>query len=146
MIDFSTHVGARAAQRLADEFVVWLTTVSPAGIPQPRPVWFIWDGQAVLIYSEPTAKKLTHIAQNPHVALHFDGGPKGLDYQVFLGIAELVADPTPAHQAPGYMQKYGQEIRAMGGTEEDFAALFSVAVRVLPTRLRGFGTALPMEA
>ena len=87
MIDFTTKLGTRAKERLDSEFCIWLTTVSPAGVPQPRPVWFIWDGEAFLIYSQRNTKKLEHIGHNPQVALNFDGGPKAEDVQVFLGRA-----------------------------------------------------------
>lgn len=137
MIDFTSQLGIRAMQRLNEDFVVWLTTVSPMGIPQPRPVWFIWDENALVIYSQPHAKKLQHIAHNPHVALHFDGGVKGLDVQVFLALAEIVPNPTPAHQVQAYIEKYGQEIQNMGASGEAFAATYSVALRVKPIRLRG---------
>lgn len=137
MIDFGSKLGARAAQRLNDEFVVWLTTIDPGGSPQPRPVWFIWDGEAFLIYSQPNTGKLRHIAHNPNVALHFDGGPKGLDIQVFLGTAEIVTNPIPVHQVEAYVEKYRQEIQNMGATVETFGAAYSVALRVTPARLRG---------
>ena len=44
VIDEGTRFGARAARHLREETVVWMTTVTPAGSPIPRPVWFIWDG------------------------------------------------------------------------------------------------------
>ena len=79
MVDFSGELGARAQERLATELVIWLTTVAPSGMPHPRPVWFLWDSGAFLIYSQPTAKKLEHVARNPHVALHFNSTPDGED-------------------------------------------------------------------
>ncbi len=144
MIDFSSALGQRATRRLQEEFVVWLTTIAPSGAPQPRPVWFVWDGVTFLIYSQPTAKKLLHIAHNPQVTLHFDGGPKCLDVQVFTGIAEVLPYPMPAHLDNRYSQKYGAEIRNMGASEEDFAGEYSVAIRIRPTRLRGM--ALPARS
>jgi hypothetical protein len=40
-IDEGTEFGARVARRLREEIVVWLTTVTPAGTPLPRPVGFV---------------------------------------------------------------------------------------------------------
>ena len=138
MLDFTSKLGLRALKRLGHEFTIWLTTVSPKGIPQPRPVWFIWDGEAFLIFSQPDTQKLRHIAQNPNVSLHFDGGEKGLDVQVFTGTAEIIPDPIPADRLNPYLQKYGAEIRRMGATEDAFAKEYRVALRVIPTKLRGF--------
>jgi PPOX class probable F420-dependent enzyme len=140
MINFNNKLGDRALGRFEREFTIWLTTISPVGIPQPRPVWFIWDSDSFLIFNQPDTHKLRHIAQNPSVSLHFDGGDKGLDVQVFSGMAEVIPDPTPADLVVPYIQKYGEEIRRMGGTEEAFAMAYCIALRVRPTSLRGFAS------
>jgi PPOX class probable F420-dependent enzyme len=137
VIDFESKLGARAQQRLQQEFTIWLTTSGANGAPHPRPVWFIWDGEAVLIYSQPNQAKLKHIASNPRVALHFDGGPKALDVQVFAATATILGNPTPAHQVPAYVAKYGAEIEHMGATAEAFAQAYSVTSRVVLERVRG---------
>ncbi|MCB0048173.1 MAG: pyridoxamine 5'-phosphate oxidase family protein, partial [Caldilineaceae bacterium] len=62
MIDWDSEVGRRALQRIEREEVIWLTTVSSRGVPQPRPVWFVWEAGSFLIYSTPRAWKLKHIA------------------------------------------------------------------------------------
>ena len=49
VIDEGTELGARAARRLREEHVVWLTTVTPARAPLPRPVGFLWDGGDVVV-------------------------------------------------------------------------------------------------
>jgi hypothetical protein len=52
VFDEGTEFGARVARRLREEQVVWLTTVTPAGAPLPRPVGFLWDGgDVVSVYS-----------------------------------------------------------------------------------------------
>jgi len=136
MLDFTGEHATRALQRLQTEFTIWLTTVSPQGVAHPRPVWFIWEDNSFLIYSQPNTRKLQHIAHHPQVTLHFDGGPKGLDIQVLFGRAEIIHDPTPLHQVPAYVEKYGAEVQGMGATVEAFAAAYSVALRITPTKLR----------
>ncbi len=137
MINWASEVGQRALARLNHEEVIWLTTISTGGIPQPRPVWFIWDGATFLIYSMPTAKKIAHIAQNPNVALHFNTDEGGEDVQVFLGRAELDPSVGPAKGNVAYCAKYHDGIRAIGMDEEQYSAIFSAALRVTPTWLRG---------
>ena len=75
LIDTATDSGRRVAQRLENERLVWLTTVAPDGTRQPSPVWFLWDGGSVLIYSQPNRPKLRHIQRNPNVASNFDITP-----------------------------------------------------------------------
>ncbi len=47
-IDTSTEFGQRVAGHLANDQVIWLTTVNPDLTPQPSPVWFLWDGETLL--------------------------------------------------------------------------------------------------
>ena len=51
MIDDSTPRGAKARGRLAEEPVIWLTTVTESGQPQTSPVWFLFAGGEFLVYS-----------------------------------------------------------------------------------------------
>jgi PPOX class probable F420-dependent enzyme len=71
MTDFSGKLGRHVNRRLRQEKVIWLTTIDSQNTPQPRPVWFHWDGQTLLIFSERNKAKLRHIARNPRVALNF---------------------------------------------------------------------------
>ena len=60
MIDFSSPVGRKIKRRLREEQTIWLTTVDAQITPQPRPVWFHWDGETLLIFSQPSAAKVRH--------------------------------------------------------------------------------------
>jgi PPOX class probable F420-dependent enzyme len=137
MIDFSGELGARAQERLKTEHIIWLTTVAPSGTPQPRPVWFLWDGGVFLIYSQPTAKKGEHIARDPRVSLHFNSTPDGDDIQVFLATATIDRNPPLVKDVEGYLAKYRAAIADIGSTPEAFSATYSVLLRVAPTKLRG---------
>ena len=52
MLDATTEGGARADRRLQEEEVAWLTTVRSNGQPRSVPIWFLWDGEKFLIYSQ----------------------------------------------------------------------------------------------
>jgi PPOX class probable F420-dependent enzyme len=137
MIDFSGELGARAQERLRAEQVIWLTTVAPSGTPHPRPVWFLWDGSAFLIYSQPNAKKLQHIAGNPRVSLHFNSTADGDDVQVFLATATIDRNPPLAKDVGAYLAKYRADIEGIGMTPETFSATYTVLLRAVPSKLRG---------
>lgn len=134
-IDRDTHLGAAATARL-DSTAVWLTTVDPEGIPQPTPVWFLWTGEEVLIFSEPRKAKLRNIRNNPGVSLNFDGNGRGGDVVVLTGLAEI--GEATAGELATYDEKYAADIRRIGLTPEGFHARYSVPVRVRPGKLRGF--------
>lgn len=137
MIDQSTEFGQRVARRLAEERIGWLTTVDASGAPQPRPVWFLWQEDSLLIYSRPGTRKLEHIARNPRVSLHLDGDGQGGNIVVFSGVAAIDGAAPPADQVPAYVEKYSSGIERIGMTAQAFAQVYSVAIRVTVDRLRG---------
>ncbi len=137
--DPSTPFGERVARRLHDERLIWLTTVDVSGMPQPTPVWFLWDENTstVLIYSLTNAKRLAHVQQNPKVALNFDGNGQGGDIIVITGEAHVSSDDPPADRLPTYVEKYRDFIARGFGTPENFASKYSVPLRIRPIALRG---------
>ncbi len=136
LLDYRDPTHRRAEERLGRELVAWLTTVSPRGRPQSTPVWFWWDGSTFLVYSRPGKQKLRNIAANPRVSLHLDGDGLGGDNVIFEGEAAVATDVPPANEMPGYLDKYRSRIEQNGWTPQDFAADYSVPIRVRPTRLR----------
>lgn len=137
MLDTTTEFGARVARRLRDERIAWLTTVGTDMLPQPVPVWFLWDGATFLIYSQPNTVKLRNVAHNPKVALHLDGDGRGGDIVVLLGEMHIDASAPPAHMIPAYVEKYREGFKRIQTTPEGFARSYSVALRVTPRKLRG---------
>ena len=137
MIDLSNEYGQRVARRLRKEPIGWLTTVDRHGYPQPRPVWFLWDGESFLIYSRPGTRKIDHIAERPQVALNLDGDGLGGDIVVFIGEARLDPSAPPADQIPAYVEKYQPGFTRIGITAAQFALSYSVAIRLTPDKLRG---------
>ncbi len=138
MLDFSSSLGKKILHRLDQEQVIWLTTVDKKDAPQPRPVWFHWDGETVLIFSQPQGAKLRHIARNPRVALNFNTTADGGDVGVFTGEARISQDPLPQVRLDAYMKKYAEGIKDIGLTPETMRASYSVAILVTPLSLRGF--------
>lgn len=135
-IDTSTDSGARAARRLENGQIVWLTTVGPDGTPQPSPVWFLWDGETALIYSQPATPKLRDIGQQPRVSLNFNCPPNGGDVVILTSDAWVDSGAAADRLDPAYAAKYADGIRSIDMTPDAFVREFSVAIRVRPTSLR----------
>src|SRR5215208_5804742 len=136
-IDTSTDFGARVARPLADDRIVWLATVGADGTPQPSPVWFLWDGDTALIYSQATTPKLRNIERHPRVSLHFNCTASGDDVVILTGDASIETGTAAANENSAYVDKYTDGIGSIGMTPEAFAQSFSVPIRVRPTSLRG---------
>ena len=115
LIDPATPFGSRVARRLEVDALAWLVTVTPRGAPLPVPVWFLWDGAEVLLYSKPGAAKLRNVEANPAVALHLEGDGRGGDIVVLHGRARLSDDP-PADAVAAYAAKYAWGFARLGVT------------------------------
>lgn len=114
-----------------------MTTVSASGVPQPRLVWFILDGDTFVIYSQPDAWKVKHIRSNPNVSLHFNSDPDGADFHVLVGSAEIDEDAPPVISEPRYLEKYREGIHGIELSEQTYSDLFRTAIRVTPRYVRG---------
>ena len=123
-IDTTSEFGQRVARRLRDETVGWLTTVGPDGTPQPSPIWFLWDGETVLMYSRPDTPKLRNIERNPRVALNLDGDGRGGDIVILTGEARIDREAPAATDYPEYLEKYRQGFARNGMTPEWFAEAY----------------------
>ena len=140
MLDFNSKFGRVVKKHLKNEYFVWLTTIDSKGTPQPRPVWFIWEDDSFLIFSQPGAYKVKHLKNNPKVSLHFnttdDAGEK--DVIVFVGEAVFDTEVPPAYQVKAYLKKYQTGIIGLNATPESFSEEYSTAIRIKPTEVRGW--------
>lgn len=138
MLDIPSKLRSQVRRRLREEYFVWLTTVGSDLSPQPRPVWFIWEKDSFLIYSQPHAHKVHHLRRHPRVALHFNSDATGdNDILVFIGNAAVDREAPPAHKVRAYLKKYREGIAGLNMTPEELAREYSVAIRVTPTSVRG---------
>ena len=137
MANFDSSIGRKVKRRLRQEQIIWLTTVDSHSTPQPRPVWFHWDGQTVLIFSQTTAAKVRHIAHNPRVALNFNTDADGGDVGVLVGEAVISQEPPP-NRIKAYLRKYKEGIKSLGMTPATLQAEYSVVILVTPQAVRGY--------
>ncbi len=139
MIDLSTKAGARAAERLERELILWLTTVTPEGQPQASPVWFLWVDGEILLLSRADTPRLTNVRANPRVAANFDGDGAGGDVVSIEGDARIARErAAPADVPPAYVEKYAAKLAAYGWTIESMLVDYPVEIRIRPTRIRAW--------
>jgi len=138
MLDVTTEWGQHAEQRLRSNIIGWLTTVGSDGRPYTVPVWFLWDGNAVLIFSQPQKQKIRNLRKNARVTLALDDTKQGEDVVIVEGTAEVLDNPEISATLPAYVEKYGAMMQDMGSTPESMAADYSLGIRVTPTRFRSW--------
>ena len=130
--DPSTPFGECVHRRLRDDRLIWLITVGSDGTPQANPVWFLWEGETVLVYNVASAHRLRHVRERPRVSLHVDGVGEGV--VVIAGRAWIDAAHPPADEHPAFLTKYGG---LMGKGPQAWARRFPVAIRIRPLSVRG---------
>jgi PPOX class probable F420-dependent enzyme len=147
-MEFTSHLSdglrAHAERRLRENLIAWFTSVRPSGQPDSVPVGFlVQDDDSILVYSQPGKVKLRNIAVNPSVTITLDETASGSDVIRVEGTARHVADHPPAFLVEAFVEKYGEHIASAGfGTPERFAAMFSEAIVITPTRLHAYARAL----
>jgi PPOX class probable F420-dependent enzyme len=133
--DPSKPAHIHALERLQCDNIIWLSTVRPDGRPHLVPVWFLWDGQTILIFSKPD-QKIRNLRQNPAVMLGLDDTDTGEDVVLVEGTAELLAAGQAAPTLPAYAAKYTPKLTEMGWTPASMATEYTEPIRITPTRVR----------
>jgi len=130
--------GSKARERLETEKIIWLTTVRGNGQPQTSPVWFLLQGDEILIYSQPDTARVANIEANPHVALNLDGNGSGGAIVTMEGTARIDRSAPPASEVAEYATKYKTFMERNGWSPEVFAARYSTPIRITFTRGRAW--------
>lgn len=127
-------------KRLESELIIWLGTVRPDGRPHLIPIWFLWEGETLLFFSQPKTQKIRNMQHMPDVTLALDSASHGEDIVILEGRTELLSDPSiTSANLPEYLAKYQALITQLGWEPAGMAAEYSQAIRVTPTRIRAWG-------
>jgi PPOX class probable F420-dependent enzyme len=139
MFDPANEFHRRILERLESDRVIWLTTVSPSGQPQPSPVWFWWNGEEFLVYSGATGR-IANLRANPKVALNLDSEPEnGLEQITIIeGVARVDPSTPPPGQMPGYLERYDRLITGIGLDRESFSEHYRFPIWIRPLKVRGW--------
>lgn len=134
-IDPKDARGSEVIDRLKGDRVGWLTTVSADGTPQTSPIWFLWRGDDILVYSleSPRAR---NVESHPRVSLNLDGNGMGGDIVVIEGTAVIDAEHPQCVDDPDYLAKYKPVMDDYGWTPEWFAERYCVPILIKPTKFR----------
>ena len=132
-LDSSDPKQAHTAERLRTRLILWLASVRPDGHPHMAPVWFLWEGETILIFSKPNNQKIRNLRQNPAVTVSLDNTDDGDDVTVLDGVASLLDDPAVTTALPDYANKYAALLADMGWTAETMAKEYSQAIRITIT-------------
>src|SRR6266404_1869854 len=138
MLDIAQPYDAHIDHRLRTEPIIWFGTSTSRGQPHLVPMWFLWDGARVLLFSLPNTRKLRDVAANTAVVLALEAADQGYDIVILEGRARLLNDPDATPLMPAFIAKYADIPRRWSA--EEWAQRFSKTIQVTPTKLRGWIT------
>ena len=126
----TTVAATRIHGFLEREPVVWLSTVRPDGGPHLVPIWFWWDGEAVLVFSKPGAQKVHNLRARPSVMLALGDAEDDFDVGMLRGRAELLESPTSDVLPAAHLEKYAAKLASIGLSAEEYTATYSQVIRI----------------
>lgn len=134
MLDLSNAKDRHVDERLRSDLMIWISTVKPDGGAHLVPVWFLWDGEHVYIFSKPD-QKIRNLQQNKSVMLGLDDTKGGNDPIMITGTAELLphGEVTPA--MPAYEEKYAERFAQYHWTGELMGKEYSEPIRITPRKI-----------
>jgi PPOX class probable F420-dependent enzyme len=133
MLDLTKERDAHIDVRLRSDIMVWLATVKPDGTPHIVPVWFLWDGDSIYIYSKPD-QKIRNLQQNKAVIVALDDTKDGDDPIWVAGEATLLPREEALTTQPAYVSKYQSRLDSYRWTGESMAKEYSEPIKVRPTK------------
>jgi PPOX class probable F420-dependent enzyme len=128
----------RIERFLETEEVVWLSTVSPEGMPSVVPIWFSWDGEAVLILTKPGQRKVDNMRVNNRVMLALGNEEDDFDVGLIEARAELLDVDAATFMPESHWIKYARDLASIGLGRAEYVATYSQAIRLVPTRYLGW--------
>jgi PPOX class probable F420-dependent enzyme len=139
VFDTGSELDLHARDRLARDTAAWLTTVTPEGQPQTFPIWFLWEDEELLIYSDRRARRNGNLRANPKVSLVLQGNLEGNDVVIIEGEARIDDGAPLLPDNIAYVAKYRERIIDQFNSPEEMALIYNVPIRIYPTR----GVAFP---
>lgn len=119
--------------------VVWLSSVQPDGRPHVVPVWFHWDGERIVAFSKPNARKVGNLRGSPSVMLAVGTPGPGFDVELIEATAEIPDAPAAEVMPDGFGAKYRDLLLRAGLNLQRFAEVYSQPIVLRPTRFLGYG-------
>jgi PPOX class probable F420-dependent enzyme len=129
------EVPPQILERLAKEQVIWLTTAKADGTPLPNPVWFLWNGEQFLIFTEADSVKMKNMTRNARVALNLNSDSDGGNIAIFQAEAEIKPAPINEEELNAYVSKYSEGMQRIGLSTGVLIADYHL-IRIVPTKFR----------
>lgn len=126
---------------LEQAVVVILGTVSVDGKPSSAAVWRRWDGEHILITSDPNTRKHRNIKANPNVTVMTLDPKNPYRYIEVAGVVEEITHEGALEELNRHTVMYMGKPNYFGDVEpaEKLADYKGIIFKIKPTRVTTFG-------
>jgi PPOX class probable F420-dependent enzyme len=125
---------------LASKEVVVLSTLQSDGAPLAMPMWFLPDGDSLVMISVAGLRKVDNLRRDPRVCVVAEAGTRGAEIRnvTVTGRAEILPDgPERRALADRFLQRYHPDLERLWGARAMPAD--RVMFRIRPGRVRSRG-------
>ena len=114
-----------------------LATLRPDGSPHVAPVWHLYDGEKLLILSEPSSVKVRNLRGDPRVGISIPRETEPHGFVQVNGTAEL-SDEWNRQVLWDMSINYQGEEEGSRYAEETYRSMEFVLITITPTKLAGW--------
>lgn len=129
-------INDKVKAKLSKADVIWLTTIRADGQPQTSVVWFLVDGDEILVYSKKGTIRNDNVVANPRVSLNLNSTPSGGGVVTMEGTARIDMDAPRASENPPYLGKYLKRIEGYNWTPDSFSNDYPLPIRISVDKVR----------
>jgi PPOX class probable F420-dependent enzyme len=118
------------ARFLQEKHLAKLATINPDGTPQITPIWYLYDGQAIVMITGPRAIKVRNIRGDPRVGVCIDRPTPPYAGLVIRGTASIEEVPYQDLAVPMAVRYLGEAEGAPLGAQYARTDLVTIRVRL----------------
>lgn len=124
---------------LRSSTVLWLSSVGVDGRPHVAPAWFSWDGERIVLFSKPRARKVRNLRCQPRAMVAVGGAGPHFDVELIEADAELPTATATQVMPDAFATKYQALMRRADLSIQRFEEVYSQPIVLRPTRYIGYG-------
>jgi PPOX class probable F420-dependent enzyme len=128
---------ALARELLSSPLVAYLATLNPDGTPHLVGMWFLWDGEALLLPTSRKTRKARNALGDPRATVTIDDSRGGLDLRgiTIIGRTEVVDAPPSLELNRAIHRKYVTDRGLALDPVREYLLGDDVTLRLLPERV-----------
>ena len=128
---------ALARELLSSRLVAYLATLNPNGTPHVVGMWFVWDGQALLLPTSRKTRKAKNLLRDPRATVSIDDSRGGFDLRglTIIGRAETVDAPRSLELNREIHRKYVTDRGLALDPVREYLLGDDITIRLIPERV-----------